>query len=72
MVSLIVPCYNSEAFIDCCIDSILAQTDQNIELIMVDDGSTDATHEKVEARRVEIESSLTIFNTFPTDIFIPS
>ena len=44
MVSLIVPCYNSEEFIDRCIDSILAQTDKNIELILVDDGSTDATH----------------------------
>ena len=61
MVSLIVPCYNSEAFIDRCIDSILAQTDKNIELILVDDGSTDATHERIEARRGEIEASLTRF-----------
>ncbi len=61
MVSLIVPCYNSEAFIDRCIDSVLAQTDKDIELVLVDDGSTDATHEKVEARRIEIEASLTRF-----------
>lgn len=61
MVSLIVPCYNSEAFIDRCIDSILAQTFRDIELILVNDGSTDATHERIEARRGEIEASLTRF-----------
>lgn len=61
MVSLIVPCYNSERFIDRCIDSILAQTFRDIELIIVNDGSTDHTHERIEARRVEIEAALTKF-----------
>lgn len=61
MVSLIVPCYNSETYIDRCMDSILAQTDKDIELILVDDGSTDATHERIEARSEEIKTSLTSF-----------
>ena len=39
MVSLIVPCYNGEKFIARCIESILNQTDHNIELILVNDGS---------------------------------
>ena len=61
MVSLIVPCYNSERFIDRCIDSILAQTFRDIELIIVNDGSTDHTHECIEARRSEIEAAMTKF-----------
>lgn len=39
--SIIVPVYNTESFIRRCIDSILAQTFNDFELILVDDGSTD-------------------------------
>lgn len=41
MISIIIPVYNSESFLDECIESILCQTYQDFELIMVDDGSTD-------------------------------
>lgn len=61
MVSLIVPCYNSERFMNRCIDSILAQTFRDIELIIVNDGSTDQTHEYIEARRRDIEATVTKF-----------
>lgn len=40
-LSIIVPVYNSEEFLHECICSILSQSYQNIELILVDDGSTD-------------------------------
>lgn len=40
-VSLITGCYNGEKFISRCFDSILSQTYQNLEVIFVDDGSTD-------------------------------
>ena len=40
-ISVIVPVYNVEAYIHCCVDSILAQTFPDFELILVDDGSPD-------------------------------
>lgn len=40
-ISIIVPVYNVEKYIDRCIDSILSQTFADFELILVDDGSLD-------------------------------
>lgn len=42
-VSILMPCYNSEAYLTRTIDSVLANDYQNWELIAVDDGSTDST-----------------------------
>ena len=44
-VSVIVPVYNGEQFIEKCIDSLLNQTLDEIEVVVVDDGSTDSSPE---------------------------
>ena len=41
LVSIITPCYNSEEFLDECISSVLNQTYQNWEMLIVDDNSSD-------------------------------
>ena len=43
LVSIIVPAYNVERYIEECIDSLLNQSYKNIEIIVLDDASTDAT-----------------------------
>jgi len=48
-VSIIVPCYNGEEFIDRAIASIYEQSYPFVELIVVDDGSTDNSKEKIVA-----------------------
>lgn len=43
VISIIVPVYNTEKYLDQCIQSVLAQTYTNWELLLIDDGSTDSS-----------------------------
>lgn len=58
-ISVIVAIYNSEQYLPGCIDSILRQTYQDLEIILVDDGSTDKSsdicdHYKLIDRRIQV------------------
>lgn len=46
-VSVIIPCFNGEEFIDRSISSVFEQNYQNIELIVVDDGSSDKSKDRI-------------------------
>jgi maltose O-acetyltransferase len=59
MVSVIVPIYNTSKYLKKCIESILAQTIKNIEIILVNDGSTDnsysiLTHYQKKDSRIKV------------------
>ena len=43
MISIIVPVYNAERFLEECLDSICAQTVKDLEILLIDDGSTDSS-----------------------------
>ena len=45
MVSIVIPVYNVENYLEQCIESILAQTYEDYELLLIDDGSTDTSGE---------------------------
>lgn len=49
LVSIIIPAYNIEKCIERCLDSVVSQIYKNLEIIVVDDGSTDRTGEILDA-----------------------
>ena len=44
LISVIVPVYNTEKYLEKCVMSILNQTYKNLEIILIDDGSTDESY----------------------------
>lgn len=42
-ISVVIPCYNCEKYIKRCINSVIAQTFKNFEVVLINDGSTDET-----------------------------
>ncbi len=48
LISVIVPVYNVEKYLARCLDSLVNQTYQNIEIIIIDDGSTDSSNQIIK------------------------
>lgn len=55
LVSVVTPCYNGESFLDRYFEGILTQTYRPIEVVLVDDGSTDATYSLALSYKEKLE-----------------
>lgn len=49
LVSVIIPVYNLENYIENCLNSIISQTYKNLEILCIDDGSTDKSADKIKS-----------------------
>ncbi len=61
-ISVIIPMYNSEKYIAKCLDSIISQNYENLEIIVVNDGSKDSSKEICE-EYVKKDSRIRLINT---------
>lgn len=61
MISVIVPVYNTEEYLERCVNSLLRQTYRDMEIILVDDGSTDGSGEICD-RFAEREQRIRVFH----------
>lgn len=61
LVSVVIPCYNHACYIEECILSVVGQDYKNIELIVIDDGSKDASVQVIEGMRGVCEARFTRF-----------
>ena len=60
-VSIVVPVYNVEKYIDRCLESLVNQTLKDIEIIVVNDGSTDNSKEVIEKYQKEYPEMLKVY-----------
>ena len=59
-VSVIIPVYNVEKYIERCLESVIHQTLKEIEIIIINDGSSDSTSKKIEKFLESIKQILNI------------
>ena len=55
LVSVIIPCYNHENYVADCLKSIINQTYPNLEIIICDDCSQDASMEEIQRQKILFE-----------------
>lgn len=61
LISIIVPIFNVEGYLSKCIESLLAQTYANIEILLIDDGSTDGSG-KIADKYAELDGRVKAFH----------
>ena len=62
-ISIIIPIYNVEKYLKECLDSVLSQTLQDIEIVCVNDGSTDGSKDILDEYSKEVISFWVSFNS---------
>ncbi len=60
LISIIVPVYNAEKYLDQCVESLMAQTYGNLEIILINDGSKDASAQMCDAYAAKDERIVVI------------
>lgn len=61
LISIIIPVYNVEQWLDRCVESVVNQTYKNIEIMLIDDGSTDKSSEMCD-KWVEKDNRITVYH----------
>lgn len=61
-ITVVVPCYNVENYLERCLDSLLSQTFKDIEIVMIDDCSTDNTRNIIEKYEKEHRNIKAFYN----------
>jgi glycosyltransferase involved in cell wall biosynthesis len=61
-ISVIIPVYNTESYLRKCLDSIVNQTYRELEIIIIDDGSTDGSGEICDEYKMS-DSRIRVFHT---------
>ena len=64
LISVIVPVYNVEGYVQPCLDALLAQTWPKLELILIDDASTDGSGDVCEACAARVEVFINTLRRF--------
>ena len=61
LISVIIPAYNAEKYMDRCLNSIVKQSYNNLQIIVVNDGSTDNT-KKILEKFAEADNRIVVIN----------